>query len=74
MYGFIGCRRKVWNGSGTEFPCTFETSGSMRMAALGPAPQECHHQTFAKAGDEISATTQPKIACTRWYIPMGLPQ
>ena len=38
--------RNVRLGSGTEIPCSFGTSGSIRIAALGLASQVCHGLTF----------------------------
>jgi hypothetical protein len=38
---------KVAFGSGTEIPCVFGTSGSMRIAAFELRSQECHDLTFA---------------------------
>ena len=40
--GFI----KVSTGSGTEIPCAFRTSGSMRIAAFELRSQVCQEETF----------------------------
>jgi hypothetical protein len=37
---------KVGSGSGAEIFYAFETSGSMRIAALGLMSRECHNPTF----------------------------
>ncbi|QRM34196.1 helix-turn-helix domain-containing protein [Microvirga sp. VF16] len=39
--------RNVASGSGTEIPCAFGTSGSMRIVAFELRSQACHVWTFA---------------------------
>jgi hypothetical protein len=43
---------KVRNGSGTETPCVFGTSGSMRFAAFELRSQACQEETFFKRHEE----------------------
>jgi hypothetical protein len=46
----------------------------LSKAEVCPLSGTCHHQTFAKACDELSAASQPKRTYASWHMSMGLSQ